>query len=331
VTYPITYLNSPHDLPGWFPGALNDQRRGYAYELGEFFVHFYGRDELLWTISPGLTVTQKKTGSLEDWASQIFGAQEIQRVQHALGTVIDGVWRPGLTPPGQIMQALGTNRSEQRSAEQSLYLLVDELNDLFLYVEPRNAGTDAYSAKTRQLLILACTEVEDGWARYLRKAEVQPNGSRGYSTNDYVRLLDSLKLAEYQIGLVPYAGAAKVRPFAGWSATQPTQSLAWYDAYNKAKHDRSTNLPLATVTRCIEAVAAAVVMFSVRFSPFALYNETTPIASLVNHLFSLELVGADPTSFYVPPIDLPSTLSENLVSWDSGRTTPPWARTALTV
>jgi hypothetical protein len=326
----ITYVNGEHDLPGWVRGALRDYRRGYAYELDGFFVHVYGRDDLLWTVSPGLTVTQKATGSLADWVTQTFGAQQIEPMEHAVGTVVDGVWRPRLTIPEQISQALNASRSEQRSAEQSLHLLVSALNELFLYVEPQGAGEDAYGAKTRELLILACTEVEDGWTQYLRRAGAQPGG-QGYTTNDYVRLKDPLRLAEYEIGLVPYGRLPKVLPFAAWDVARPTLSLAWYDAYNKAKHDRSRNLPLATLTRCVEAVAAAVIMFCVRYGPFALYNENTPVASLINHLFAVELVSVDPTSFYAPLIHIPDDAREDLVSWDGSRTAPPWAKVALTV
>lgn len=325
----ITYEVTNPDLPGWVPGAFADQRRGLAYEVDGVFVHFYGQENGLWVVSSGLTATEATAGNLENWATRVFGAREIRRLAVEAGHVVDGVWRPGLYYHDQIWQALGTGRQEQRAAEQSLHLLVSALNDLFLYIEPEQAGLDAYGPRTRELLILACTEVEDVWTSYLRRAG-RPVGARGYSTNDYVALLGPLHLAEYQLELVPYANAPYVRPFASWRVAAPTQSLAWYDAYNKTKHNRSKHLSSATVARCIEAVAANVVLYCVRFSPYALFGQTTPLASLATHLFSVELVGAEPSSFYVPLID-PKTRSSHLVCGESRDLTAPWSVNALTV
>lgn len=317
------------NLLGWVAGAFANQRRGLAYEVDGFFVHIYGQEDGLWVVSSGLTATEPAVGDLASWATKVFGAKEIRQLTVEAGHVMDGVWRPGLYYIDQIWQALGTGRQEQRAAEQSLYLLVSALNDLFLYIEPEQAGLDAYGPKTRELLILACTEAEDVWTRYLRRAG-RPASARGHSTKDYVALLGPLHLAEYQVELVPYANAPKVRPFASWQAASPTQSLAWYEAYNKTKHDRSSHLCSATVARCIEAVAANVVLYCVRFSPYSLFGQTTPLASLATHLFSVELVGADPSSFYVPLID-PTTRSTALVCGESRDRTASWTVNALAV
>jgi len=289
----VTYAVTKPDLPGWVPGALKSQGRGYAYETDDHFVHFYGRQGELWVVSSGLTATQDKQGTLEDWAAITFGAEDVTPLSVEAGAVTDGVWRPGLCYLDQVWQALGTDRQEQRAAEQSLYLLVSALNDLFLYIEPEGRGLDAYGPKTRELLILACTEVEDVWTRYLRRAR-HPVAPRGYSTNDYVRLLDPLHLADYEVSLVPFSRAPRTRPFEHWQSSAPTQSLDWYDAYNKTKHDRSGHLSSATLAHCVAAVAANVVLYCVRFSPYALFQESTPLSSLANHLFTVDLSsGAD--------------------------------------
>lgn len=325
----IAYQVTNPNLPGWAPGAFAQQRRGLAYEVDGVFVHMYGRDDGHWVVSSGLTATEPAARDLEDWATNVFGAKDIRQLKVEAGHVVDGVWRPGLYYLDQIWQALGTGAQEQRAAEQSLHLLVSALNDLFLYIEPEHAGLDAYGPKTRELLILACTEVEDIWSRYLRRAG-RPASARGFSTNDYVALLGPLHLAEYQLELVPYANAPKIRPFAGWQPAAPTQSLLWYDAYNKTKHDRSRHLSSATLVRCVEAVAANVVLYCVRFSPHALFGQGTPLASLAIHLFSVDLVGADPSSFYVPLID-PTARAPSLVCGESRDRTAQWAVNALTV
>lgn len=325
ITYEVTNPN----LPGWLPGAFASQKRGLAYEVDGFFVHVYGQAEGLWTVSPGLTASEAAADDLESWVTRIYGATNIRELDRNAGHVVDGVWRPGLTPLDQVWQALSTGSQEQRTAEQSLYLLVSAMNDLFLYVEPGKAGLDAYGPKTRELLILACTDVEDAWSRYLTKAG-RPRNRRGYSTNDYVCLFEPLHLGEYQIELVPYADTPKVAPFKDWNAASPTQSLIWYDAYNRAKHDRTGHLSSATIARCIEAVAANVALFCVRFSPYALFGQGTPLSSLATHLFSIELVDVDPASFYVPRMD-PALRPAHLTCGDSQAQTTAWTVDPLKV
>lgn len=284
----------------------------------------------MWVQSSGLTATETKSGSLDDWIDSVFGAQTKAMVEHEVGTVTDAVWRPGLYYDDQILQALDTDRVERRGAEQSLYVLVERLNELLLYIEPEAAGIAAYGPKSRELLILAATEAENVWAQYMRRANITPS-EQGYNTQDYVRLSGPLHLAEYEVFLAAYAHAPKVRPFHGWVSTQPTKSLGWYDAYNKAKHDRAANLSLATLLRCIEAVAANLVLFSVRFGPYSLYQQSTPLASLVNHLFTLELVDCDPATFYVPLVKLPSTIRTDLVCGETKSYVVPWSIEPLVV
>jgi len=95
-----------------------------------------------------------------------------------------------------------------------------------------------------------------------------------YTTNDYVALKLPLHLSEYKL-IRDRLNLADYFPFVGWSDTQPTQSLEWYNAYNKVKHNRDENFNLATVENCINSVAACSVLFSTRFSPEVTMN-TSP-------------------------------------------------------
>jgi hypothetical protein len=320
----VSYEISNFDFPGWVPNNFVGQPLGYGYRHAGFFVHFYGNRGGTWIIHPGLTASEQADhGRTRAWVTRHFGARNVRSLEHPVGSVIDGVWRPGLYPQDQRHQALSTTQSEQRAAEASLYLLVDALQDLFMHIEPEGSGLTAYGPKTRQLLILACTEAENMWVDYMRRAKVPARG-QGYTTRHYVRLQQSLHLAEYRLGLTPYPRFPKVRPFLGWSAASPTQSLGWYHAYNLTKHDRSTNLKEATLQRCIEAVAANVVLFWVRYSPFPLYDDVTPLAALVRHLFDMDMVDCDPVSFYVPLVSLSGSRRGELVCGDSSRQTLPW-------
>lgn len=162
----------------------------------------------------------------------------------------------------------------------------------------------AYSHKTRELLILACTDIEAHWKYHLERAGVMPAG-QGFTTNDYVGLRDPLHIREYSVSLPRYSEIPDLRPFFDWSTEPgPTQTIPWYDAYNKAKHDRHGNFAEATLLACIQAIAANIVMFSVRFGPFRLYNGGGMLSALFNPMFDVSLVDCDPKSFYVPELDV---------------------------
>jgi hypothetical protein len=328
VSTAIAYEATRHGIPNPAPGAFEQLRRGVAYERDGFFIHQGGLAEGLWAVMSGFTASERADGDLRPWAERHFGARDIVELDHSPGEVTVTVWRPGIYWQDQLWQALDTNRREQRAAEQSLHILIAALNDLFLYVEPDGAGLDAYGPKTRELLILACTEVENLWTTFLRRTNLTP-GPRGFSTNDYVKLRNPLHLTEFRVNLVPYQAVPVLNPFGDWDATTPTQSLAWYDAYNKAKHDRAAHLQLATILRCIEAVAANIVLHCVRFGPFGLFEQRTPLAALANHLFTVDLVDPDPRSFYVPAIEMPPNPNPNYVVWQSQSSTLPWRQRPL--
>ena len=308
--------------PSIWAHAIHDQHpRGYAYQAGDHFVHIYGSDVGWRQLSVGLSVSEQRVGSLRDWATRVYGAEDIVPLEHDVGTVVDGVWRPGLYFEQDMEQAFGNRRPARRVEEQSLYSLVDRLNELLQYVHPVGPGLEAYGPKQRELLILAATEAENVWVRYLERAGAI---GRRFTTNDYVKLKDALRLDEYQVWLTAYGDAPAVWPLKGWLPERPTGSLPWYDAYNAVKHDRAGSLHLATVRRCIEAVAANLVLFVVRFGPDALYESVTPVSALVNHLLTLVLDGADPATFYVPSLKLEPGWRNDLFAFQGQRYTLPW-------
>ncbi|MBK0022221.1 hypothetical protein IAE29_12890 [Ochrobactrum sp. S46] len=218
--------------------------------------------------------------------------------------------------------------TERLSAEQSLQLLIERLYDLFLFVEPTRQGLKSFSHKSRELLILAATEVENYWQRHARDAGLVGNRGRSLKTSDYVRLKDVLFLADYEVTLKPYSSVTPIRPFAAWSAQNPTQSIGWYDAYNKTKHDRELHFREASLQRCIEAVCAAIILFSVRFGPYSLVEGTSITSSHFKQLFSISLIDPDPTTFYIPNINV-NERRDDLVCGDGEIL--PWATDQLVV
>ncbi len=125
---------------------------------------------------------------------------------------------------------------------------------------------------------LTDSSLETGFFR--RSKENCYSSTGNLTTKDYVKLLTAMLLDGYRLSLQSYPTFPSFAPFEGWSAAHPTQSLVWYDAYNKTKHDREENLKLATLHNAVQAVGAAVVMFHAQFGlnfGTGVFDQKTPV------------------------------------------------------
>jgi hypothetical protein len=113
-----------------------------------------------------------------------------------------------------------------------LTLLTRRLEAICQTVQPSEKTLEVYGHEIRNLLILAATEVEMHWRGILTA-----NGSaaRQFTTNDYFKLVEALKLSDFAITFHDFPNLQPIRPFAGWSKADPTKSLKWYDAYHGGK------------------------------------------------------------------------------------------------
>lgn len=309
----ITYDNTATNHALFDANFHKEWPFGFAYETATHFVHFYGKVDQFNYIMTRHTLTEIKTGTLEDWIKKLFGATNIANLQLPEGNVVDSVWRPGLYYFTDCDQALSITESEKRNAEQAIMLLIERLEEIFLYIHPDTDGLKSYGHKTRELLILACTEVENFWQYYLRKAGLTVSRP---STRDYIKLLTKLHLKEYQFTLDAYPAIPPLCPFSTWTTGNPTKSLSWYNAYNETKHDRDTNFHKSTLLACIEAVAANLVMYSIRFSPHQLTEQSNRFSALYNQHFKGTLINSDRSAFYLHSVSLPATFQSTLTTHD---------------
>jgi hypothetical protein len=146
------------------------------------------------------------------------------------------------------------------NGRSQLTALREQLERIFRTVHPEQQNFGAFGHDIRNVIILAATEVETQW-----KGVLAANGQTGSGTNDYVKLLSAMKLNEYAIELRSYPALPVIKPFLKWSATAPTKSLGWYDAYNAVKHDRENNFSRATLFHAIEAVCACAIMLYAQY------------------------------------------------------------------
>ena len=147
---------------------------------------------------------------------------------------------------------------------EQLESLFRNLGELFRVSHPAPDNLNSYGSAIRDLLILACTEVEAQWKAIAIENHLPPI-LKHFNTKDYVKLLPAMKLNEYGISLLRYPGNPFVFPFNNWNPADPTQSLDWYNAYNQVKHDREAHFKEATLGRAIYAVAACLVLLAAQF------------------------------------------------------------------
>lgn len=148
-------------------------------------------------------------------------------------------------------------------ARSQLDVLTRQLDRICQTVQPAEQTFGAYGHDIRNLLILACTEVEAHW-----RGVLVANGARKerFTTREYVALREIMRLDEYAIRFPNYPWLEPVKPYEGWGSTgKPTQDLGWYDAYNAVKHDRERQFERATLRRVFEAVSACVIIVAAQF------------------------------------------------------------------
>lgn len=151
-----------------------------------------------------------------------------------------------------------------------LVALQDQLEKICRVIHPTQKNFDAFGHDIRNLLILACTEVEAQW-----KGVLTANGAMGESTNDYVKLAQPMRLADFEVSFSYYPWLTAFKPFDGWSSSAPTKSLVWYDAYNKVKHDGEKEFEQATLQNAFQAICGCVVMMYAQFGQSGYkYRET---------------------------------------------------------
>lgn len=164
---------------------------------------------------------------------------------------------PGSCPELQLFE------NEIAVSRGQLISLIDRLQQICQTVHPSTETSHCYGHEIRNLLILACTEVEAQW-----KGILQSNGylKTKYTTNDYVRLNAAMHLGEYRLQLSHYPWLEPLSPFLGWGTTgKPTQELDWYDAYNKVKHDREANFREANLIHTVNAVSACALLLFAQY------------------------------------------------------------------
>jgi hypothetical protein len=188
-----------------------------------------------------------------------------------------GEYYPGMARP-VAGESPGRNQDRSDKAIHSrasfsgqLHALIQQFEQICRVVQPIEPNFRTFGHEIRNVLILACTEVEAQWKGILESHDMDAE-----NTKDYVKLASPMKLSEYRVEFPYYPWISAIRPFANWhSGTKtPTKDLPWYDAYNNVKHDRESNFNRASLGHTFEALTGFFVMLCAQYGwDFALSGD----------------------------------------------------------
>jgi hypothetical protein len=250
----------------------------FAYELNEEFL-IRGADFREFLLGEErLHREPRPAADLETWCRAYYpAAVDFQATDLDAGDFYPRIWRGIWSPLSELATpAVVTN------ACVSAGLLADRLFEIFRIVSPADSNATAFGHEIRDVLASACMEVEAHLAAVLRANNYQANPTP--SMNDYVRLRDPMWLSNFRVALRAYPGMASSAPYESWNATQPAQSLPWWIAYTRVKHDKEAYFADATLRHAIDAVCAVIVLLQAQFGLQALEHHE---ASALTRRFAL--------------------------------------------
>ncbi|MGH6965850.1 MAG: hypothetical protein ACREE0_15320 [Phenylobacterium sp.] len=257
-----------------------------------------GADQQVWTVRGGLAVRlgvgdplamhifHVPLASADDFESAVLMRLEefvgplgwrVEPMELRAGEYYPRMARPTMYRPGERAShhpAARDLRREYVIQMGQVSSLIQKLGEICRFVHPEGPALQAFGHEIRNLLILACTEIETQW-----RAVLEANGAKARNRHDYVKLQFAMRLGEYAIACNRYPWLEPLHPFADWGRGT-TPDLPWYDAYNAVKHHREANFSEGTLEAALNAVAACAIMACAQF------GATNPLSAM-DGFFSL--------------------------------------------
>ena len=137
------------------------------------------------------------------------------------------------------------------------------LSDVTGYIEPTRAHDAVHGHEIRQLLLLACTEVESAWRSILQLN--WPACPDRLTTNQYVQLCAAMGLDEWEVRLTPIQRTALSRHS---RAGIPSSRRSRFDGMRRTMRQsasREGGLEDATFGHLVNALAAVFIMTIAQF------------------------------------------------------------------
>lgn len=151
-------------------------------------------------------------------------------------------------------------------------LIVEDLREIFDFVEPSVEGESAFSYRIHALLMRTCIEIEANFKAIFHAHNFRLGSNQRLDIVQFRRIDASHHLSSYEVDLPMWNGNSRIwRPFEPWHefrgrvAPRNSCTLRWYQAYNASKHNRHNEFRESNLGNLIESVAALIVVLSSQF------------------------------------------------------------------
>jgi len=144
---------------------------------------------------------------------------------------------------------------------RQLEIILDDMAEVFKVVAPHYQQRSVYGHAIRNIIILACTELDARMQSILANNGVSPDG-KYFEMKDYFKLKGPLKLDEYELSFYRYGDLGTFSPFSTW---ENNEQLYWYQAYNHIKHNREKHFAEAKLFNAINAIMAYAIILIAQY------------------------------------------------------------------
>ena len=172
----------------------------------------------------------------------------------------------------KVSNLIPVDKNQLLHSLEQLTTLTDLLANILRTVFPNPANFDTYGFDIRNLIILTATEFEAQITGILRANNILPNRNF-YTTVDFYKLKDVLKLHEYEVKFSNYPDIPILSPFRTWNSLNPTTSLEWYTNYNAIKHDRDNNFNKGRLIDLLNSISACYILLIAQYGNLQLIKD----------------------------------------------------------
>ena len=144
---------------------------------------------------------------------------------------------------------------------RQLEIILSDLSEVFKVVAPHHNQFSVFGHAVRNIIILACTELDAKMQSILANNRVAPNGQY-FEMKDYFKLKKALRLSEYKMSFYRYGDLGTFSPFSMW---ENDKQLYWYQAYNHIKHNREKHFAEAKLYNGINAIMAYAIILIAQY------------------------------------------------------------------
>ena len=144
---------------------------------------------------------------------------------------------------------------------RQLEIILDDIAEVFKVIAPHHNQFSVFGHAIRNIIILACTELDARMQSILANNGVSPDG-KYFEMKDYFKLKSPLKLDEYKLSFYRYGDLGTFSPFSKW---KNDEQLHWYQAYNHIKHNREKHFTEAKLFNAINSIMAYAIILTAQY------------------------------------------------------------------